>query len=612
MPGQFNDANNVSLEGVGGTDSTVYFIDDLRVRKYASPEPFAFIPDATPPTVLSVTPTNGATDVSMQTGLTATFSKGMNSTTINATTFELRDVSNNLVPAVVSYNAATHSANLQPNSVLSSLNSYVATIKGGDSGVKDVSGNAMTEDFQWLFTTGVYSCPCSIWSSSYTPPATLYLGSTALELGVKFRSDVAGQITAIRFYKSSGNTSNTRHAHLWASSGGPPLATATFSETSSGWQQVSLSPPVAISANTTYIASYDTDGNFDYTGPNFFGTQGVNSPPLYALPDLTGDRNGVAGVGKGVFPTLSYGNNYWVDVVFSPNFTQNEYTLNVVSAHGTPTKTPDQATYLYGDVVTLGMTAVDPGWTFTGWTPALPDNEITITGNTTVTANFTQNEYTLNVVSAHGTPTKTPDQATYLYGDVVTLGMTAVDPGWTFTGWTPALPDNEITITGNTTVTANFTQNEYTLNVVSADGTPTKTPDQATYLYGDVVTLGMTAVDPGWTFTGWTPALPDNEITITGNTTVTANFTQNEYTLNVVSAHGTPTKTPDQATYLYGDVVTLGMTAVDPGWTFTGWTPALPDNEITITGNTTVTANFTQNEYTLNVVSAAWHAHEDA
>ena len=59
--------------------------------------------------------------------------------------------------------------------------------------------------------------------------------------------------------------------------------------------------------------------------------------------------------------------------------------------------------------------------------------------------------------------------------------------------------------------------------------------------------------------------------------------------------HGTPTKTPDQATYLYGDVVTLGMTAVDPGWTFTGWTPALPDNEITITGNTTVTANFTEN-----------------
>ena len=34
------------------------------------------------------------------------------------------------------------------------------------------------------------------------------------------------------------------------------------------------------------------------------------------------------------------------------------------------------------------------------------------------------------------------------------------------------------------------------------------------------------------------------------------------------------------------------MGTVDPGWTFTGWTPTLTDNKVTIHDDTTVTANF--------------------
>ena len=66
------------------------------------------------------------------------------------------------------------------------------------------------------------------------------------------------------------------------------------------------------------------------------------------------------------------------------------------------------------------------------------------------------------------------------------------------------------------------------------------------------------------TFTGWTPSLTDNKVTIHGDTIVTANYSQNEYTLDVTSLHGTVTKTPEQATYHYGDEVTLSM-AADPG-----------------------------------------------
>jgi hypothetical protein len=76
-------------------------------------------------------------------------------------------------------------------------------------------------------------------------------------LGVKFRADVSGFITGIRYYKSPTNT-GTHVGSLWTSTG-TRLAQVTFTnETASGWQQVNFTSPVAISAGTTYVASYHT------------------------------------------------------------------------------------------------------------------------------------------------------------------------------------------------------------------------------------------------------------------------------------------------------------------------------------------------------------------
>ena len=262
------------------------------------------------------------------------------------------------------------------------------------------------------------------------------------------------------------------------------------------------------------------------------------------------------------------------------------------------------------------MGAVDPGWTFTGWsgggcTGTAPCT-VTMNADTIVTANFTQDAYTLTVVSAHGPVTKDPDQPTYTFGTEVDLSMGAVDPGWTFTGWsgggcTGTAPCT-VTMNADTIVTANFTQDAYTLTVVSAHGPVTKDPDQPTYTFGTEVDLSMGAVDPGWTFTGWsgggcTGTAPCT-VTMNADTIVTANFTQDAYTLTVVSAHGPVTKDPDQPTYTFGTEVDLSMGAVDPGWTFTGWsgggcTGTAPCT-VTMNADTIVTANFTQDAYTLD------------
>src|SRR5512139_2627947 len=85
----------------------------------------------------------------------------------------------------------------------------------------------------------------------------------------------------------------------------------------------------------------------------------------------------------------------------------------------------------------------------------------------------------------------------------------------------------------------------------------------------------MGVVDAGWTFTGWdgggcTGTAPCT-VTMNSNTTVTANFTQNAYTLDVVSAHGAVSKAPDQLTYRYATSALLPFAAVYRSWTFTGW-----------------------------------------
>ena len=80
---------------------------------------------------------------------------------------------------------------------------------------------------------------------------------------------------------------------------------------------------------------------------------------------------------------------------------------------------------------------------------------------------------------------------------------------------------------------------------------------------------------------------------------------EQEYTLTVFSDHGTVTKDPDWATYHNGDVVGLSVTP-DAGWIFTGWTPSLTNNRITITDNMTVTANFVSTAIFADVPDGYW------
>jgi len=162
------------------------------------------------------------------------------------------------------------------------------------------------------------SCPCSVWPATAAPSRIESGDLNAVELGMRFKSDSGGTITGLRFYKAPG-ASGPHVGHLWSNTG-TLLATVTFtSETASGWQQATFTTPVAISANTTYVASYYSPAG-NYAVDNSYFAAGVDAPPLHALADGVGGGNGVYFYGSGGgFPTASWqASNYWIDVIFTP------------------------------------------------------------------------------------------------------------------------------------------------------------------------------------------------------------------------------------------------------------------------------------------------------
>ena len=150
--------------------------------------------------------------------------------------------------------------------------------------------------------------------------------------------------------------------------------------------------------------------------------------------------------------------------VTNGSVTLRNYVLSItIDGSGSVSKNPNQTSYAYGTVVQLTATP-GSGWVFSSWsgdaTGSSNPVSVTMNSNKSVTAHFTQNQYTLTVtVNGSGSVTKSPDQSTYTYGTVVTL--TAVpSSGWGFTSWGGDLSGSQnpktITMNGNKVVYANF------------------------------------------------------------------------------------------------------------------------------------------------------------
>ena len=119
----------------------------------------------------------------------------------------------------------------------------------------------------------------------------------------------------MRFYKTNANTS-PHIGNLWSSTGTLLASVTSKGETANGWQQLNFATPVAVTAGTTYVASYHTTL---YSCDSSYFTSALTKGPLTA----PAGRNGVyAYASSSTFPSSSYeSSNYWVDVCFQPTST---------------------------------------------------------------------------------------------------------------------------------------------------------------------------------------------------------------------------------------------------------------------------------------------------
>ena len=286
-------------------------------------------------------------------------------------------------------------------------------------------------------------------------------------------------------------------------------------------------------------------------------------------------------------------------------------------------------------------------YTFIGWS----SESGTITGTTTITANFTRetNTYTVSIQSNNAEyGTVTESSITVDYGTTYTVegnvlrfsdGKTVTATPetntaqytYTFLDWT----SESGTVTGETTITANFARetNTYTVSIQSNNtgyGTVDKSSITIEYgteitVSGNTITIGDTTITAtpaddnptyDYVFVNWTNAVSE----VTGDITITANFerTMDEYVVSIVvnnPSYGTVSKASVIVNYntpitvdgnkltINGQEIIATATASDAQYTytFTGWTNATDP----ITGNREITANFTRetNKYVVTILS---------
>ena len=287
-------------------------------------------------------------------------------------------------------------------------------------------------------------------------------------------------------------------------------------------------------------------------------------------------------------------------VTLNATFSAISYTLNYELAGGS-VATANPANYTIESAAITLNNPTKNGYTFSGWKLNGEGDammEVTIaagsTGNKSYTATWTPIEYqialTLDGGSAENPATYTIESEAITLNNPTKTGHTF--KGWKLNGEGDALM--EVTIahgsTGDKAYTATWQINQYTISFNSNGGTEVDAIKQD---YASEVTAPDDPTRTGYTFAGWTPAVPK---TIPAeNIELTAQWTINQYTITFNSNGGTEVDAIQQN---YASEVTAPANPTREGYTFAGWDAEIP---ATIPAqNVTINATWTAIVYTLS------------
>ena len=184
----------------------------------------------------------------------------------------------------------------------------------GTNQMPTLARNVVDADYISVLSQWINSLPLTYSSSIFTTQMPGFPGDDSdYELGMKFRASQPGRITGIRYYRPAAE-SGAHIGRLWTS-GGALLAIVNFSgESAAGWQLATLTTPVLIAANTTYVVSVNNNTHYAFLDQGLAAA--VTRGPLNSVADGV---NGVVNDTPGIFPTSTYHSaNYFREVLFTP------------------------------------------------------------------------------------------------------------------------------------------------------------------------------------------------------------------------------------------------------------------------------------------------------
>lgn len=180
-------------------------LDEIRVYSRAlsaselTRDMYAALDTSAPPVVAGFTPASGATGLPLTVTPSAIFSKAMTGSTITSNTVVLRNAQTQaIIPATVTYDAASHAATVTPTGALAALTTYRVTILGGTAGVLDGTGVGLDTDVTWTFRT----------APEVTWPQLAYAFNEASGTSA---ADMSGNTTAATLHSGASFTTDGRH-----------------------------------------------------------------------------------------------------------------------------------------------------------------------------------------------------------------------------------------------------------------------------------------------------------------------------------------------------------------------------------------------------------------
>ena len=207
------------------------------------------------------------------------------------------------------------------------------------------------------------------------------------------------------------------------------------------------------------------------------------------------------------------------------------YTISVSANPTNGGTVTGGGTYQQGQSCTVSATA-NSGFTFTNWTEngnvvsTNANYTFTVTGNRTLVANFTVQNYTISVSANPTNGGTVSGGGTYQQGQSCTVHATA-NTGYTFTNWTEngnvvsTNANYTFTVTGNRTLVANFIQQQFTITATADPTNGGTITGGGTYTYGQSCTLTATP-SANYVFINWTK----NGIQVSTDATYTFTVTE--------------------------------------------------------------------------------------